>query len=88
VARRIDDLDAVVHLVDRVGPVRRRGRRRDRDAPLLLLDHPVHRGGAVVHLTNLVALAGVEEDPLGRGGLTGIDVGHDADVAGSFEGKV
>jgi len=30
---------------------------------------------------NAVALAGVEQDALGRGGLAGIDVGHDAEVA-------
>jgi hypothetical protein len=30
---------------------------------------------------DLVGLAGVVEDTLGRGGLAGIDVGHDADVA-------
>jgi len=34
-----------------------------------------------VHLANLVRLARVEEDALGRGGLAGIDVRHDADVA-------
>jgi len=34
-----------------------------------------------VGLTDLVVLAGVEEDALGGGGLTGIDVCHDADVA-------
>ena len=32
-------------------------------------------------LTDLVVDAGVEEDALGGGGLTGIDVRHDADVA-------
>ncbi len=31
-------------------------------------------------LTDLVVLTGVEENTLGGGGLTGIDVGHDADV--------
>ena len=32
-------------------------------------------------LTDLVRLAGVEEDALGRGRLAGIDVSHDAEVA-------
>ena len=58
------------------------GGRRDGDAALLLLDHPVHRGGALVDLTDLVVLAGVVEDPLGRRGLARVDVGHDPDVAG------
>ena len=34
---------------------------------------------------DLVRNPGVEEDPLGRGRLPGIDVGHDADVPGPFE---
>jgi hypothetical protein len=50
------------------------GSRGDRDAALLLLLHPVHRGGAVVHFTDLVVHTGVEQDALGGGGLAGIDV--------------
>ena len=76
VARRVDDVDPGVL------PVARGGRRRDGDAALLLLHHPVHGGGALVHLTDLVVLAGVIEDPLRRGGLARVDVGHDPDVAG------
>src|SRR5581483_5730632 len=37
-------------------------------------------GGALVDLADLVGLAGVVEDPLGRRGLAGVDVRHDADV--------
>jgi len=33
-------------------------------------------------LTDLVVDAGVVEDTLGGGGLTGIDMGHDTDVSG------
>jgi hypothetical protein len=62
----------------------RRGR-RDRDAALLLLLHPVHRGGAIVHFTDLVRLPRVVEDALRRRGLAGIDVRHDADVAVMLE---
>ncbi len=58
-----------------------RGRRGDRDPALPLLLHPVHGGGAVVHLAHAMDPARVEEDPLGQGGLAGIDVGHDPDVA-------
>ena len=58
----------------------------DGDAALLLLGHPVHGGGTVVGLTDLVVLTGVEQDTLGGGGLTGIDVGHDAEVSGIFQG--
>ena len=53
----------------------------DGDAALLLLCHPVHGGGAVVGLTDLVVLAGVEQDTLGGGGFAGIDVCHDAEVS-------
>ena len=79
VAGRVDDVDLVV--VPEAG----RGGRRDGDAALLLLDHPVHGGGALVDLTDLVGAAGVVEDALGRGGLARVDVGHDADVAGPLE---
>ena len=76
---RIDDVDAMV------APLRRRRRRRDRDPALLLLRHPVHRGGALVHLTHLVGAAGVVEDPLRRRGLAGVDVRHDPDVADAVQ---
>ena len=79
VARGVDDVDGVVF------PRAGRGGGRDRDAALLLLLHPVHRGRALVDLTDLVVDAGVEEDPLGRRRLAGIDVSHDADVADSAE---
>ena len=54
------------------------------DTPFLLLDHPVHGGSTVVHLTDLMRLARIEQDTLGCGGLSGIDVGHNADVAGEM----
>ncbi len=81
------DLDREVNVtggVDDVDPVtlpvtgRRRG--RDRDAALLLLDHPVHDGSTLVNLTDLVGLTGVIEDALGRRRLPGVDVRHDPDV--------
>ena len=50
VARRVDDVDPVV-----VPETGRRGR-GDGDAALLLLLHPVHGGGAVVDLADLVGL--------------------------------
>ncbi len=74
VAGRIDDVDA------RVLPEAGRGRGRDGDAALLFLGHPVHRGRALMHLTDLVDLVRVEQDPLGDGGLAGVDMRDDADV--------
>ena len=50
VARRVDDVDAVVL------PETGRGGRGDRDAALLLLRHPVHGGLAVVDFADLVLL--------------------------------
>jgi hypothetical protein len=58
----------------------------DGDAALLLLDHEVHRGGALVDLAHLVVDPRVEEDPLGHRGLARVDVGHDPDVASASPG--
>src|SRR4029453_1510508 len=58
-----------------------RSGRRNRDAALLLLLHPIHRRGAFMHLAHLVALAGVVEDSLGGRGLAGINVRHDAEIS-------
>src|SRR5512135_1343221 len=57
-----------------------RCRRGDGDAALALLFHPVHDGGTVVHLADLMRDAGVEQDALGRRGLARVDVGRDTDV--------
>ena len=75
VAGGVDDVQALL------APEARRRGGRDRDAALLLLLHPVHGGGALMDFADLVGLSGVVEDPLGRRGLAGIDVGHDAEVA-------
>ena len=71
---RIDDVDAMVL------PEAGRGRGRDRDAALLLLGHPVHRGRALMDLADLVDLVRVEQDPLGDGRLAGVDMRDDPDV--------
>ena len=83
VARGVDDVDAGLgELVLGPLPIAGGSRGSDGDAALLLLSHPVHGGGAVMGLTDLVVDAGVVEDTLGGGGLTGIDMGHDTDVSG------
>ena len=71
----VDDVDGVV------APRRGRGRGGDGDPPLLLLLHPVHGGGALMNLTDLVVDAGVEENPLSRRRLARVDMRHDPDVA-------
>jgi hypothetical protein len=71
----VDDVDGVV------APRRGRGRGGDGDPPLLLLLHPVHGGGALMNLTDLVVDTGVEENPLSRRRLARVDMRHDPDVA-------
>ncbi len=92
-AQRTLHLDGEVDVaggVDDVQPLavpERGGRgRRDGDAALLLLLHEIHGRGAVMHLADLMALAGVIENPLGGRGLAGIDVRHDAEVAVVLDG--
>ncbi len=84
----IDDIDAVLgELLRHAGPETSRRRGGNRDAPLLLLLHPVHHGGAIVYLTDLVRYTGVVKDALGRGGLTRVNMGHDADIAIALDGR-
>jgi hypothetical protein len=87
VAGGVDDVDAVlgeghVHALPETGG----GSGRDRDAALLLLLHPVHGGSAIVHFTNLVVHTGVEKNALGRGGLAGVDVRRNTNVAIALNG--
>ena len=85
-------LDGEVHMTGSVDdvdggvvPTGSGGGRRNGDAALLLLGHPVHDGGALVDLSHLVRLARVIQDALGGRGLTGIDVSHNADIARVFQ---
>ncbi|MCY1172989.1 hypothetical protein D9M73_131380 [compost metagenome] len=82
----VDDVDQVLFALAFAGaPLARRSSRRDRDPALLLLLHPVHRRGAFMHFADLVGLAGVIKNTLGRRRLAGVDVRHDTDVAIAFE---
>jgi hypothetical protein len=74
VAGRIDDVDLDVL------PLASGGGRGNGDAPLLLLLHPIHDGGALMDLAQLVRAPGVIKDSLGRSGLTCIDMSRDADI--------
>ena len=74
-SRSIDDIDAMVP------PAAGRCRRGDRDPPLLFLSHPVHRRRPLMHLPKPVVDPGVVEDALRGRRLTGVNVGHDADIA-------
>jgi hypothetical protein len=87
VARSVDDVDAMlVELAGHATPEAGRGGGGDGDPPFLFLHHPIHGGGTVVDLAQLVGDARVEQDALGHGGLAGIDVGHDAEVTIALDG--
>ena len=75
VTRGVNDVDLVV--VPETG----HGSRGNGDAAFLFLCHPVSGGCTVVGLAHLTVDTGVEENTLGSGRLTSIDVGHDANVA-------
>jgi hypothetical protein len=90
VSGRVDEVELVALALVRSGqrrPERRRRRGGDGDAALLLLGEEVERGGAVVHLAGAMDAAGEEEDAFGHGGLAGVDMSHDAEVAGEGERK-
>ncbi|KDN82459.1 hypothetical protein KCH_57970 [Kitasatospora cheerisanensis KCTC 2395] len=75
VARRVDQVQPVPR------PVATDRSSKDGDAAVALLRIEVGDGGAVVHLAAPVGLTGQEQDALGDGGLPGIHVGEDAEVA-------
>ena len=83
VAGGVDDIN-LVSLVIKM-PEHRCCSRSDGDATLLLLNHPVHGGGAVVNFTYLMTTASIIEDTLRRRRLAGVDVSHDADITSEAE---
>jgi hypothetical protein len=62
------------------------GRGSNGDSAFLFLLHPVHSGGTVMDLANLVRDAGVEQDALSRSGLAGVDMCGNTDVTIPFYG--
>ena len=89
VARGVDDVDAVTVLLEcnrillglRVAPVAGGSSGSDGDTTLLLLNHPVHGGTAIMNFADLVIDAGVVQNTLGSSSLTSIDMGHNADIS-------
>ena len=85
----VDDVNAMlgqrgVHPLPEAGGCRR----SNGDAALLLLLHPVHGGRAIVNLADFVINACVKKDALGGGGLSGVNVGANADVAIAVDGSL
>jgi hypothetical protein len=79
VARGVDNVDTVLYAISRPKAGSCSG--GDGNAALLLLLHPVHRGGSFMDLTDLMRNTSVEKNTLSRRGFTRVDVGHDADVS-------
>ena len=79
VARRVDEMDLVLL------PLERDRGRRDGDAALALLLHPVHLGLTVVDLADLVDLARMEEEPFRHGGLARVDMRDHAEIADQID---
>src|SRR5215471_4830944 len=80
-ARGIDDVNVMLF------PWTGNGRRRDRDAALPFLRHPIRHGLAVVHLTELMRQTSIVEDTFGHGRLARIDMGDDTDIAQTAYGS-
>ena len=83
VTRRVNNVDS--DTLSRAHPESSGRRGGNCDSPLALLLHPVHRRRAFVHLAELVRHAGIKQDAFGRGGLAGVNVRHDSDVARILE---
>ena len=74
VAGRVDEVDR------EVADEERGDRGADGDAAFALELERVGLGGAGVDAADVVDRAGGEEESLGEGGLTGVDVGEDAEI--------
>jgi hypothetical protein len=75
VTRGIDNIDPMAF------PKTGGGSRSDGNSTLLLLIHPIHGGFPIVDLPHFLGDPGVKEDPLSGGGFTGVNMGHDANIA-------
>ena len=74
VTGRVDEVDR------QVADEERGDRGPDGDAAFALEVERVGLGGAGVDAADVVDRAGGEEEPLGEGGLTGVDVGEDSEI--------
>jgi hypothetical protein len=87
-ARGINDVDALAGFREEFGntlfralvPGASHGSGGDGNPPLALLLHMISSGGTIVHLTDPMDHSGVEKNPLGQGGLPGINVRRNPNV--------
>ena len=68
-----------------LGPKASNSRRCNGNPAFAFLLHPIRDRVTIIHVADLVNQARVEEYPLGRRGLAGINVRGNPDVAGAFE---
>ena len=85
---KIDVSGSIDYIDPRIFPDRRRCSGSYSDTPFLLLDHIVHRSSSFVSLTELMSASRVKQDPLCRGGLSGIDMSHDTYVSSVFKRNI
>src|SRR6266852_4798131 len=81
VPRRVDNVDAMIE------PKASGSSRRNRNAALLLLGHPVHCRSPFMYLTHTVNLLGIEENALSHGGFASVDMSNDTNISRFFDWK-
>ena len=85
VAGGVDDVDAILVLGIAGFPETGGSSRGNGYTSLLLLLHPVHGGGTVVNLTDLMVDSGIVKYALAGSCFTGVDMGHNANISGHFK---
>ena len=79
VSRSINQVDFV--RITGIFPTGSGGCGGDSDTTFLLLLHPVHCSGTVMHLTDFVGQTRIKQNTFRGCGFSGIDVSHDTDIA-------
>ena len=82
VPRGVNDVQTMFReLTVHATPESGRSGRRNRNPLFLFLFHPVHGGGAIMHFTELMGNARIEQNTFSGRGLTRVNVGRNPDVA-------
>ena len=83
VSGSVDEVDLIGFSV--IMPEGRSSSRGNGDTPFLLLNHPVHCSGTLMNLSDTMSLSRIIKYTFRRRRLSGVDVGHYADVSGIFK---